>query len=61
MIQSSLKVIAISIVTCLAIATTLLKSACVPASSQSDLDAATKLERVIMGEFASTAVFEFGE
>jgi hypothetical protein len=52
-------VIAISIVTCLAIATTLLKNACVPASSQSDLDAATKLERVIMGEFASTAVFEF--
>jgi hypothetical protein len=37
----------------------MLESTCVPASTQSDLEAATRLERLIMGGFASTVLFEF--
>ncbi|KAG2034537.1 hypothetical protein BDR03DRAFT_1001510 [Suillus americanus] len=57
-IQWSLKITAISIFTCAAMTTPLLESACVLTSSQSDLDAATRLERLVMGGFVSVASFE---
>ncbi|KAG1777251.1 hypothetical protein EV702DRAFT_1268510 [Suillus placidus] len=59
MIQWSLKVTAISAVTCSAITVPLLNSACVPTLTQSDLETATRLEHLIMGAFISTALFEF--
>jgi hypothetical protein len=55
---ASYLVTAISTITCITTATTMLKSTCVPTSTQSDLEAATRLERLIMGGFASTALFE---
>ncbi|KAG1822686.1 uncharacterized protein BJ212DRAFT_1329871 [Suillus subaureus] len=55
---ASYLVTAISTVICGAITTPLLESACVPTSTQSDLNVATKLERLIMGGFVSTALFE---
>ncbi|KAG2340205.1 hypothetical protein BDR05DRAFT_967278 [Suillus weaverae] len=56
---ASYLVTAISAVTCSAITVPLLNSACVPTSTQSDLEAVTRLERLIMGGFISTALFEF--
>ncbi|KAG2101498.1 hypothetical protein BD769DRAFT_1507968 [Suillus cothurnatus] len=55
---ASYLVTAISTITCITTATTMLESTCVPTSTQSDLEAATRLERLIMGGFASTALFE---
>ncbi|KAG2034535.1 hypothetical protein BDR03DRAFT_596642 [Suillus americanus] len=58
LLLGSYLVTATSAVTCDAIAAPLLESACVPTSTQSDLEAATELERLIMGLFVSTALFE---
>ncbi|KAG1885225.1 hypothetical protein F4604DRAFT_1730492 [Suillus subluteus] len=55
---ASYLVTAISTVTCGAMTAPLLESVCVPTSSQNDLDAATRLERLVMGGFISTALFE---
>ncbi|KAG2343319.1 hypothetical protein BDR05DRAFT_963292 [Suillus weaverae] len=56
---ASYLVTAISVVTCSAITVPLLKSACVSTSTQSNIEVATRLERLIMGVFISTALFEF--
>ncbi|KAG1751093.1 hypothetical protein EDB19DRAFT_1606490, partial [Suillus lakei] len=57
LLASSL-VAAISMTACSIAAGFLLESACVPVSTQSDLDVATRLERLIMGIFVSEAFFE---
>ncbi|KAG2340523.1 hypothetical protein BDR05DRAFT_991504 [Suillus weaverae] len=48
----------ISMAICDALVGRLLKSVCVPTSTLNDLEVATKVERLIMGKFASTALFE---
>ncbi|KAG2335717.1 hypothetical protein BDR05DRAFT_971478 [Suillus weaverae] len=56
---ASYMVTTISTVTCIAITFPLLNSTCVPTSTQSDLEAVTRLEHLIMGGLISTALFEF--
>jgi len=51
----------VSMIICNVFADSLLESVCVPASTLITLEVATKLERLIMGNFISAALFELGE
>ncbi|KAJ8586115.1 hypothetical protein M405DRAFT_823870 [Rhizopogon salebrosus TDB-379] len=51
--------VVVSLVTCSSFGETFLKSVCVPITTASSVEEATKLERLIMGQFISSAMFEF--
>jgi hypothetical protein len=58
MIDWSLKLVVISMVSCIGIALSQVESVCVPTSSQSAIEEATEVQRLIMGLFVSAALFE---
>ncbi|KAG2134650.1 hypothetical protein BD769DRAFT_1442582 [Suillus cothurnatus] len=55
---TSYSVMVVSMIICNVFADSLLESVCVPASTLITLEVATKLERLIMGNFISAALFE---
>lgn len=57
----SLKLVLVSLMTCSVLGIFFLKSICVSVSTPSAVEAATEMERLIMGQFVSSAVFELGE
>ncbi|KAG2118318.1 hypothetical protein DEU56DRAFT_838695 [Suillus clintonianus] len=59
LLLASYSLVFISMATCDIIAGPLFKSVCAPTSTQSALEDATRLERLIMGKFVSAALFEF--
>jgi hypothetical protein len=57
----SLKLVIISIVTCGILLQFPLRSVCISVPTSNDVENATKVERLIMGQFVSSALFELSE